>query len=235
MHAVEPREPVVVDVVGESDVELDAERRRDVLREGAADAAPLGIGPTQQLALVEAEGDGVVALARSWLPQRSLARQPDGQRLRVGEELGTDRLVERGEAGLVGEQLPDGDLLLAVLRELGPVGGHALLEVQVPAAVRHRERHGCHALGGREDRYQGVALPGQAPAPVALAAPQVHDDLAVALRRAGGPDRSALRELRAEGVGDRSEARRDVTLDLRRLYPGATRHREPPLADIVSS
>jgi len=42
VHTVEPREPVISDVVRQADVELDPERRRDVHRAGGADHLSLG-------------------------------------------------------------------------------------------------------------------------------------------------------------------------------------------------
>jgi hypothetical protein len=70
------------------------------------------------------------------------------QPVRVGQRLRADRLVEGGESRPVGQQLPDGDLLLAVLRELGPlVGRDPFIEVEEAAAVRDRERHRCQTFG----------------------------------------------------------------------------------------
>ena len=79
------------------------------------------IDAPHQLALVEAEADRVVGLSLARLPRRPLPGHDLGQPIEVGDDRPVDRLVEREQPGLVGEQLAHRDLLLAVLRELRPV------------------------------------------------------------------------------------------------------------------
>ena len=81
----------------------------------------LRVDAAQQLALVEPERDRVVGLARSGFPRGRLPRHDRCQAIEVGHRVPIDRLVEREQARLVGQQLPDGDPVLAVLRELRPV------------------------------------------------------------------------------------------------------------------
>ena len=69
------------------------------------------IDPAQQLAFVEAEGDRVIRLPRARLPRRLLASEDDRQPIEVGDHAPVDRLVEREQAGLVSQQLADGDCL----------------------------------------------------------------------------------------------------------------------------
>ena len=82
-----------------------------------------GIDATQYLALVEPERDRVVRLSRARFPRRRLPRHHRGQAIEVGDGVAIDRLVEREQAGLMRQQLADGDPLLALLRELRPVRG----------------------------------------------------------------------------------------------------------------
>jgi hypothetical protein len=106
MHAMEGREPMIVDVVGQPDVELDLERFRDVLGEATTEGSSGGREPGGEVGLVHNKGGRVVALPAARLPQRRLPSEHHGQRIRVGEQLDADRLVERGQPGLVREQLP---------------------------------------------------------------------------------------------------------------------------------
>ena len=81
-----------------------------------------------------------------------------------GVASGPGRLqIEVGrEAGVVGEQFANGDVLLAVLRELGQLGGDRIVEAN--AALLHQlhdGRGGRDALGQRgeiEDRIDGHGL-----------------------------------------------------------------------------
>ena len=61
------------------------------------------------------------------------------RRVQVGHHVAVDLLVEGEEAGLVSQELADGDVLLAGLAELGPVGGHALVVVEQAAGVQQRQ------------------------------------------------------------------------------------------------
>ena len=83
-----------------------------------------GIDTTQQLAFIEPEGNRVISLTRPRLPRRLLTSEDDGQAIRVGHHAPIDRLIEREQPRLVGEQLADGDRVFALLPELGPVFGH---------------------------------------------------------------------------------------------------------------
>jgi hypothetical protein len=65
----------------------------------------LRIHAPEQLALVEAEGEGVIRLARSGLPRRFLAREHRGETVGVRHHAGVHRFVEREETRLVCEEL----------------------------------------------------------------------------------------------------------------------------------
>ena len=146
----------VGDRLGQADVEVEAERRGDLFGEVAAEAAMRGIDPAHEFALVEAEADRVVGLPLAGLPGRALPRHDSREAIEVGDDVAVDRLVEGEQAGLVGEQLADGDALLAGLSELGPVRADALVVVEPAAGVGERHHHRRQALGRRVDDHHGV-------------------------------------------------------------------------------
>jgi hypothetical protein len=77
------------------------------------------VDSTEQLALIEAESDGVIRLTRSGLPSGFLPGEHDREAIEVGDHAAIDRFLKGKEPRLVGEQLPDGDLLFPLLSELG--------------------------------------------------------------------------------------------------------------------
>ena len=64
---------------------------------------------------------------------RRLPRQHVRQPIEIGDEYPVERNVEREQAGLMGEQLADGDVLFPMLREFRPVRTDALVVIE-PAA-----------------------------------------------------------------------------------------------------
>jgi hypothetical protein len=93
----------------------------------------------------------------------------------VGPVPSTADSVER----LLRQQLSDGDLLFAVLREFRPVRRDPLVVIQPTPRMRERQRHRRQALSGRPDERHGVLLPRLARLTVAYAAPQVDDLLTI--------------------------------------------------------
>jgi hypothetical protein len=75
----------------------------------------------------------------------------------------------------VGQQLPQGDLVLARGRELRPVGGDGGVEVEAAFADQAGRARRDQALADRESVDQGVWLPGTAGVLVGPAAPEVGD------------------------------------------------------------
>ena len=221
--ADERGQSVVGDGVGEPDVELDAERSRDLVGEVAADGPPFGVDPAQQLALVPAERLPVIAVELAGLPVRTLAGQHPPEPVEVAEDVQIERGVDDGQPGLVSEQASDGDVLLAVCGELGPVAGHRLVELEQAAGMGDGHRHRRQPLGRREHADQGVALPRTCSLPIAVAAPQVDHQSAVAHHCARRADLTAITEVGAELVGHPPVALVDIAADLDR-NPSTSRH-----------
>ena len=69
----------------------------------------LRIDPPQQLAFIEPKGQRVICLACARLPGGFLTRQHHGQAIEIGDDTPIDRLVDREQPGLVGQELTDGD------------------------------------------------------------------------------------------------------------------------------
>src|SRR6516225_9954705 len=107
-----------------------------------------GIDAAQQLAFVKAEGESVIRLPGSRLPRWFLTREDDRKAVKVGDNGSVHALIERKQAGLMRQELADGDSLLAILRELRPVNTYAFFEVEPAARVGDGERHSGQTFGG---------------------------------------------------------------------------------------
>ena len=140
----------------------------------------------------------MIGLACSRRPRGSLPRQNDGEAIEVGDNAAIDGRVEREQAGLMGEELPDGDALLALLCELRPVHADPLVVVDPPAGMSEGQRHGGESLGRRVDDHHGVPLPRLGRLAVANAAPEIDDLLAVAVGAARAAELTP-----ADEVGDK--------------------------------
>ena len=157
--ALDSREALAREVLRRAEVHLEPERRGDLVREDAPERPALRVDSPHQLALVPAEADAVVPVARPRPPVRRLAGDGVGQAVEVGEQIGVERLVDHGQARLVGEQLAHRDVVLAGLGELGPVGGHALVVVEPAARMGERQRHRRQSLRGGVDEHERVLAP----------------------------------------------------------------------------
>ena len=195
------------EVVGRAEVDLEAERRGDLLAEEAPERAAVRVHAAHQLALVPAEAHAVVAVALPRRPRGALLRDRGRQPVEVPQDARVEALVHHRQAGLVPEQLADGDLALARLRELGPVRRYALVVVEPAARVGQRERHRREPLRGRVHEHERVLLPRRPVARVADAAPEVHHLLAAHVRGDRPAELAALVEVPRELALDLLEAR----------------------------
>jgi hypothetical protein len=112
----------------------------------------------------------------------------------------------------VAEEHPYRDLVLALLRELGPVGGDGFVHVDQTAVGESMRGGRGHPLGGRVRADDRVALPGARPGGVGPASPEV-DDLAPVDVRAHRRAELALLEAACERTGDRLETGLDRPVD----------------------
>jgi hypothetical protein len=107
----------------------------------------------------------------------------------------------------VGQELADGDRVLARGGELRPVGGDRGVEVELALAGQAGGAGGDQALAHREHVHQRVGLPAAALLLAGPAAVEVRDDVPVhhdADRRA---ELTAFGEVGAEGLAQRPEPR----------------------------
>ena len=108
-------------------------------------------------------GEGVLGDTGAGRMDRSGVRQEVHERLAVvvPEVLGLGR--ERRETRLVGEQVPHRGGALARAGELGPDGGHRLVEADGTLAHGVEERQRGEGLGDREGHHQRVGGPRRGP------------------------------------------------------------------------
>ena len=156
---LQARDPCGRNVVGQSNPEVDSERRRDLVREILPDRAPIGVGTTNEFGLVPPETDAVVAVARARLPRRRLLGQRNRQTFWIGEHRRIDLRIDCAQPGLVSEQSSYGDVGLAVLGKVRPMVGDEVIEAEQAMGRCVQDGHRSHAFGGREHIDDRVALP----------------------------------------------------------------------------
>ena len=182
----------------------------DLLPEELSEAAMLRVDSTQQLTLIESEGERVISLTRSGLPRGCLPREHDREPIEVGDDVAVHRLLEGKQPCLMGEQLADGNCLFAPLGELGPVSGHPCFVIQPATRVGESECHRCQPLRGRVDDDQGVPFPALACLFAANAAPDVDDLLTTAIHATGATQLPASGEVVRKYLANGLEAWTDV-------------------------
>ena len=100
---MDERDPFRVHCVRHADVELKVQWIGDLLREESAERPTRGVDPTDELTLVPAERDAVVAVPRTRRPAGLLRSERGGEHIQVGQVGQGQRLVDDGQAGLVGQ------------------------------------------------------------------------------------------------------------------------------------
>jgi hypothetical protein len=198
----------VVDVPAEG--EGQSQGRGDVVGEPFRGA--LAGGTPQDFAGEVSHRQRVVGEGAAGFPQRGLACKGVNHR-EPGVQVGHGQVLLGGDqAGSVGQHLADGEPVFAVGGELGPQGGHGLVEVEQSLVGGHQQADGGDALAGGEHDAAGVRCPR---APVArLAAVEVDDGLPVDHDGAGGAAVASLGEVVGERVGHGLEAGGDVAVDV---------------------
>ena len=170
-------EASVRDLLWQPDVDVLAERSGDLVLKELSETAMARIDAAHQLAFIEPEREGMVRLARAGLPRRLLTGEHHREAIEVGHDAAINGFIEREESSLMCQELADGDLLLSLLRELGPVGGHPLFVVE-PAA-RVREARVIAARPFVAEWTTTMVSSHGSPSVVAGPAPKVHDLLAM--------------------------------------------------------
>ena len=164
--------------LGQPHPELGAQRAGDLVSHEGAEAAVPRVDAAHQLTRQPAVGECVVAVRGARFPQRRLFGETAGDRGPVERVRKRDRRVDAEEAGLVREQLGDGDIALSSRRELGPVRRHLLVVVEQPAVHAHADGDCRDTFRGGEHELQRVVRVRGHARTVEEPAPQVHDQLA---------------------------------------------------------
>jgi hypothetical protein len=119
-----------------------------------------------------------------------------------------------GETRGVAEQLPNLDLLLALSGELRPIAGTPCVEIQLAAIGKDERRHRGHRLGRRMSANNRVAFPFACERAVDVAAPDVHNRLAIDEDRRRRADVVAVLQALRERVTNRPKTERDDPVNL---------------------
>jgi hypothetical protein len=162
----------------------------------------------------------VIRLTRPRLPCRLLTGEHDRESVEVGHNAPIDGLIKREQPGLVSQQMPDGQALLALLRELGPVPAYALVVVEPAAGMSDGHRHCGQPLGGRVDDHHAVPLPRVACPFVPDPAPQVDDLRSAVVSAAGAAQLVSSGEVLHERVAHGLEAATDMAFNRHKVRRG---------------
>src|SRR5260370_13264310 len=122
-----------------TNIELQPERRGEFILKKLAQRAMWGIGVPDEFALIPTQAEGMVAMARSRLPQRPLAGQDRSQGILIRQDLEGQWLLNHCEASLVPKPLANGDALFAVLGKFPPLVCYGSFVIEVAARVRHSQ------------------------------------------------------------------------------------------------
>src|SRR5689334_10199284 len=115
------------------------------------------------------------------------------------------------------EQLANGYVLLAILREFGPVSGDAIFIIEIAARVRQRHGEPRETFGGGKDKHHGVLFPWLAHLLVAQSAPEVDDLFVRNVSRASRPHFVALGEVAFKLFTYQLKTRSGVAVNFRRI------------------
>src|SRR5687767_2156483 len=113
MEAFRSRQPLLVDMTWQTDVEFRLQWSRHFVAEECPKAAAPRISSPDQLALIPTERERVIPVSDARLPRGTLPCQDFSQRIMVGEFLGAHGLIDPDQPALVRQQLANGDLTLS--------------------------------------------------------------------------------------------------------------------------
>ena len=218
------RDPVVRHRIRQSDMQVQPQRPGNLVGEEATQRTTGRVGSTDQLGFVPAQRDPVVPVPGPRWPRGLLGREHRRKPRRVGDIPHGWRWFQHTQSGLVAQQLPDGHIGLARLRELRPVVDDLVVVAEQSARHCQRNGKGGNTFGRGEHVDHGVVLPRRLGDSVAVAAPQVDHLDAVAIDRDRGADLATGREVGAECVGDLAVTLVDVSADQVRRHGDFQNH-----------
>jgi hypothetical protein len=155
----------------------------------------------------------VIRLTLAWRPLRPLAGHDLREPVEVFDDAAIDRLVEREQPRLMGQQLAHRDPFLTLLSELRPIATNSLVVVEPAPRMGQRNDHRRQTLGRRVDDRHRVFLPRLGADSISHTAPQVDDLLAVMVDAASTTYLTATRKIFDEGLANRLECAAYVTMN----------------------
>ena len=206
----------------EPDVEVRAERFRDLLAEERADGA--AVDAPHELTLEVPLGDRVVPDRGPGLPPRRLLGQVRADLVPLVQVRRRERRVETRQPGAVTHHVAHEHAVFAARRELGPVLRDRRVEVEHAPVGEHQHAERRHGLRARVDVDDRVLDPRIAVG-VRDAAPQVDDRLAVDRQRDARTHFESRVEVAFERAADRFETRLTHTVGVHVPTVGASPHR----------
>ncbi|EGH28404.1 hypothetical protein PSYJA_05149 [Pseudomonas syringae pv. japonica str. M301072] len=135
------------------------------------------------------------------------------------KRFGRQWLTQRGQPGLMAEQLAKRDGGLARSGEFGPKPGHGFVQLQLALFDQLQNRHAGEGLGAGEQVENSVGVPRLGTVLVGSARPQIDDCLATNLNAQGGAALLRVVKERRKGFTYCFELKFVMTLDLQRLTP----------------
>src|ERR1700733_7580228 len=110
------------------------------------------------------------------------------------------------------DDVGDCDVLLIRCAEFRPIPGNWVREPETTAVNQNRHTGRDHTLGPRKNKLQDVARPPTRGSSIRETAPKVDHERTLVIRGECGTALSVIREAPLERLGNRLEARRNVSV-----------------------
>src|SRR5438132_5583467 len=136
-------------------------------------ARTLAGDPPDHLADQPSEGDCVIAVLRSRLPEGLFASEQAGHIIPIVIGLGFEPLAHCWQSGAVVKELAYADSAFAFLREFGPIARDWRIKFEPAFSGQTMGADGDKAFGGRENVGEGVVRPRPGARFVGIATPQI--------------------------------------------------------------
>ena len=193
--------------IRQADPQIKAERRGEVLPQGAAHGP--AVHPAEDLPRNVAEGHRVIAARGPRRPDGREGRKLGAQPLPVEPQLLRDLLDEARQPPLMRQGLRHRDPALPRLAEGGPDRGHRLLVAELARRHEPCDQDRRQRLGGGEDRGEGLVVERPGAITGGVTVPHVERDLAIDHETEPRAQLQTFGEQGVEFTSQRFKSRRD--------------------------